>query len=110
MSFTHGLCGCTDDIALCCFTYLCHCYVSGKNAEAVDENCLLFGVLSMTPCYLCAATVIRGKVREKYSIEGSLVGDCCTHLCCPLCGICQEGQEVISKGDVAPGAICMSRE
>jgi len=37
---------------------------------------------------------IRGKIREQKGIDGSLFGDCLSILCCPLCALVQEAQEV----------------
>ena len=49
---------------------------------------------------------IRGKIREMKGIEGSTVNDCLTILCCPLCALVQEAQEV--QG--GPSAQSMCRE
>ena len=42
--WSHGLCGCFDNFTVCIITYFLPCYTSGKNAEAVGESCLLYGV------------------------------------------------------------------
>ncbi|KAI8486440.1 PREDICTED: cell number regulator 3-like [Branchiostoma belcheri] len=93
--WNHGLLGCFDNIGLCLITYLAPCYTAGKNAEAVGEDCLVCGVLTLVP--LVGAwfrAQIRGKIREQKGIEGSLVTDLLLHLCCPCCALAQEGQEV----------------
>ena len=53
-------------------TYLAPCYTAGKNAEAIDGNCVMHGVYSVIPLanIYCHATV-RGKIREKKAIEVS---------------------------------------
>jgi len=107
--FQGGLFGCFSDIPLCALSCFVPCYSVGKVAESVGENCLLCGVLAVSPVSICARTMIRGKVREKYGIEGSLVGDLCTHWCCGCCSIIQEASEITQRGDAPPGTIIMSR-
>ena len=53
-------------------TYIVPCYTAGKNAEAVEESCLKYGIYSLIPLanIYCHATV-RGKIREKKNIEVS---------------------------------------
>jgi len=65
----------------------------------------------MVPCLLyilcrcCYAPYQRGKIRDTYNIEGSFIGDCCTHICCAGCAILQESFEVNERGTVtASGA------
>merc|ERR1712224_696154 len=108
--FQNGLCGCTNNCGLCLMTYFCHCYTAGKGAESVGKSCCIYGCLSMTPLIICSNVIVRGAIREKYGIGGSLLGDVFAHWCCTLCAMVQEGQEVIAKNDMPPGAICMSRE
>ena len=36
----------------------------------------------------------RGEIREKYGIEGSGCGDCCTAFWCPCCAMVQNDKEV----------------
>jgi len=108
-NFKHGICGCTDDVSMCLLGWCVPCYAWGKVAESVGENCLLYGILTLTPLQICSGTIIRGKLREKYGIEGSLVGDALTHWCCACCAGIQEIQEVADRGDAPAGTIIMSR-
>ena len=39
----------------------------------------------------------RGQVREKYGIEGSGCGDCCTAFWCPCCAMVQNDKEVRTR-------------
>jgi len=77
-------------------------------AETVGESCLVYGLVYM---FLppCVGGLVRGKVREKYGIDGSLVSDICMHCCCPLCAVVQDAAEIKTKGDAPPGTIMMSR-
>jgi Cys-rich protein (TIGR01571 family) len=97
--WSHGLCGCFDNLTVCIITYLAPCVTFGKNAEAMGENCLLYGLVYLVPLVdiFCAAS-IRGKIREQKGIEGSFIGDCLAHCFCPLCALSQDAQEVNSFG------------
>jgi len=82
----------------------------GKTAESVGESCLCYGLLALTPLRLCTGVIIRGKLREKYGIEGSFPMDIACHCCCGCCAGIQEAAEVKSRGDAPPGTMCMARE
>lgn len=105
----HGLCGCFDNCGLCLLTYIVPCYTFGKNAEAVGESCILYGLAFFVPLLnlFCLASV-RGKIRDSKGIDGSFIGDLLVHFCCPLCALTQDAQEV---GSVCAGqALSMDRE
>lgn len=114
-SFAHGTCGCFDDPLTCVITYFAPCYIAGKNAEAVGENCLLYGCLGICgPIGIYTRSTIRQKIREKYSIgdkegnltgAGGLVGDLLCHCGCGLCSLVQESQELKGHGDKAADGI-----
>ncbi|PAA63770.1 hypothetical protein BOX15_Mlig033858g2 [Macrostomum lignano] len=105
--YRHGLCGCFDDCGICIVAYFLPCYTHGKTAEAVGDSCVLcaIGYLFVAPC---VGAVIRGKVRDKQGIAGGFVGDFFTYLCCPLCALVQDAQEV--KDMVPPSAQSLERE
>ena len=67
--FQHGIFDCFNDCGTCIVTYIFPCYTAGKNAEAVEENCLLFALAELIGfgCYTNAVT--RLKIRERYGIE-----------------------------------------
>jgi len=118
-NFQHGIFGCLDDCTVCLMTYLCPCYVAGKNAEAMGESCVVYGCLSMLGCIgIYTTALIRQKMREKYGIGdeanifgAGLVGDIVNHWCCPLCSLAQEAQELKGRGDEAPAGVqTMARE
>ena len=69
-NWQNGTFGCFSDIGTCCFAYFCPCIVAGKNAEAMGENCCLYGFLSTLGCIgLFTQSTIRQKIRERYGIE-----------------------------------------
>lgn len=104
-NFQHGLFGCFDNIGLCLITYFVPCYTFGKNAEAVGDSCLLCGLIYFVPIVDIVALVsVRGKIRESRNIEGNIFTDLLSILCCHLCALVQEAQEV-----QAPGGQAMAR-
>ena len=45
-------------------------------------------------CTFISTMLMRGKVRERYGIEGSNGGDCVAAFCCTACSICQMTNQV----------------
>ena len=95
--FQHGLFGCFDNCGLCLISWIAPCYTVGKTAEAVGDDCLLCGVGYIFGGCIVGG-IIREKVRNQKGIPGSLVGDLCVHMCCPLCAIVQDNIEVVPGG------------
>merc|ERR1711974_10257 len=101
--FKHGLFGCFDNCMVCIVAYVAPCYVHGKSTEKVDESCVLCALSMFVPVLnLIGRISIRGKIREKHDIVGSTISDCLTIVCCPLCALVQEANQV--------GALDMARE
>ena len=96
----HSLFGCCNDIRLTCTTMFCPCIVAGRNAAAVDESCLLCGLLSLViydnVCVYSNA-IIRGRIREKFGIDGSAIDDCLVACCCMCCACVQHAQEIKTR-------------
>ncbi|CAG9466797.1 unnamed protein product [Pedinophyceae sp. YPF-701] len=98
-----GLCGCFNDIGICCCVYLCGpCTYCHTAADAHDitcgEACLGLCVCSFIGCTFCAAVADRRKLRQKYNIKGSTIADCLAVACCPICAQCQEAYQTVHKG------------
>ena len=87
-----GLFGCFGDFRLCCLAVCVPCYVIGKNAEGVGEDCLLYGLLSMLG--LNFSPVIRWRLRQAKGIKGSMLKDVLVDACIPCCALIQEGREI----------------
>ena len=60
--------------------------------EGCCGNACCFVILS--PCDVCTLCFQRSKIRLKYGIEGSNVGDFCYSCFCPLCVLVQNHVEV----------------
>lgn len=101
----NGLFGCFSDVSLCCMAMLCPCIVGGKNAEGVKESCCLYGSLTCIPGFsVIGNMIIRGKIREKFLIDGGFAEDLMVSCCCGCCAAVQEGQELKLR-DPYTGAI-----
>eukprot|EP00296_Roombia_truncata_P008642 JP447140.1.p1 GENE.JP447140.1~~JP447140.1.p1 ORF type:complete len:145 (+),score=29.78 JP447140.1:22-435(+) len=61
-----------------------------------DGACLINGAL--LECFAPIWIFYRGALREKYSIEGSLLADVVVFCCCPICGIMQDAREMKKRG------------
>ncbi|XP_063690208.1 uncharacterized protein LOC134822868 [Bolinopsis microptera] len=90
-----GLLGCCEDIGLCVITYFVPCLTFGQTAEALGDDCMMSGLAMLVPLLnLYCLVTVRGRIREKYGIEGSLVMDLVSVLCCPLCALVQSARQV----------------
>ncbi|CAG9323276.1 unnamed protein product [Blepharisma stoltei] len=89
--------GCFRDCCTCIIVWFCplaYCIYQGISVKkATGESC--FGAYCC-PIVLCCigAAINRGKIRDRYLINGSFVGDCFYHFCCGPCAVCQEYREV----------------
>ena len=108
--FQHGICGCLDDCGTCIVTYFLPCYTAGKNAEAMGENCLLYGLAYMCGVGYITTGLIWQKIREKYGIQGSFPGDVVCHCFCSLCALVQEAWEITAHGGDVPGGNAIAPE
>ncbi|KAL5553195.1 hypothetical protein UlMin_040596 [Ulmus minor] len=102
-----GLFGCLDDCSVCCLTCLCPCVVAGRIAEIVDRgntSCGSSGTLYMFLCclfrrgpwlYSCG---YRTKLRHQYMLKETCCNDCCVHVFCHECAMCQEYRELQNRG------------
>jgi len=96
-----GTFACMDSCGTCIVTMFVPFVTFGKNAEAAGVTSCLMGGLSMfVPLLnLYCLIKVRGAIREKYGIEGSVVKDIACILCCGFCSIIQEAAQVAQ----APG-------
>ena len=108
----NGICGCFGDITTCrpilklvlgysfslslsigLLSFILPCVQFGRNAEAVGENCLMYGLSQLVPLLdIYCRTMVRGKIRDQKGIEGTCFNDLLCHLCCAACALAQEGQ------------------
>lgn len=94
--WTKGTLACFDDCGVCIITWLVPCVTFGQNAEAVGvTSCVMGAIALFIPIVnLYCLIKVRGAVREKYGIDGSICNDIICILCCGLCSIVQEAQQI----------------
>ncbi|CAG9313782.1 unnamed protein product [Blepharisma stoltei] len=95
--FDEGLCACLSDLPSCLFV----CFIPGGfcclQAKAVDKATgegLLVPYIFPCLTFCIGAAFNRGKIRNKYRIEGNFVTDCLIEWLCSLCAVTQEYREV----------------
>jgi len=100
VTFDEPLCGCFSDWTSCLIVTFVPFGDSIGQAMAVD-NARSQGLI--VPCLLSSfllcigGAINRAKVREAYEIQGNFCGDCCIHLWCRPCAICQEYRQALRK-------------
>ena len=88
--------GCFSTFSLCLLALLPggYCLVQGLAvSKARNKGCVMATVLPLLCCCIGAA-VNRSRLRDRYLISGSGLGDACVHLMCPICAVVQEYREV----------------
>jgi Cys-rich protein (TIGR01571 family) len=97
-NFNEELFGCLSDIKVCLLGW---CFACCLQAVAVDKATGTGAIVPalLTCCLGCiGAAINRGKIRERFGIEGSFVTDCLIWWCCGPCAACQEYREVQRRG------------
>eukprot|EP00899_Mesostigma_viride_P003266 jgi/Mesvir1/12940/Mv05955-RA.1 len=79
-------------------------------AEIVDgQSCSLHGAIAGVALYfgvMCLYTFgFRGKIRQRFGIPGSEMGDCCMHCWCGPCALLQEARELKVHGMTMPNSM-----
>ena len=104
-----GIFDCFSDIKVCLLSWLCGtCQVAQQKATVEGHDCGIGDLIMVWCCGICCQVSVRGKIREKYGIDGSLVGDIVFSLCCMICSISQQTRQLDMKGD-KPAGICMDK-
>lgn len=102
-----GLMSCFDDIGLCCITIFVPCVPFGQTMEAMGKtSCIVGALIFLVPLLdIVCWFIVRGEIREKYNLKGSILDDCFAICCCPLCALIQENQQV--QVNPEPAAVVM---
>ncbi|XP_048797767.1 placenta-specific gene 8 protein-like isoform X2 [Lagopus muta] len=78
-----GKLDCMSDCGVCICGAFCYPCLGCQVANAMDEFCLCGGSVAMRTLY-----------RTRYNIPGSILGDFCSVLCCPMCSLCQLKRDI----------------
>jgi len=93
--WTHGICGCFNNIGICLISFAAPCYVSGKNSEALDGPCLKPALWCLVPGLGCVTrTIQRTELRVALRQEGTLTNDCLMVTFLPCCSLAQEAESL----------------
>ena len=94
--FNEELFGCFSDFVVCLWSFVPGgiCCIQAKAVDkALGEGAI---IPYLFPAFLlCIGGALnRGKIRVRYSLEGSFPGDCCLWTFCACCASIQEYKEV----------------
>ena len=112
MSYSTGLCDCTQDTSSCVDQCICYPCMIGRQCSAAD------GLASKFSCFGCicgylfpglSACCLRKKIAERYSIEEGICGHVIFGCCCTWCSLCQTHREFTIRG-TWPGGSCIHKQ
>lgn len=100
-----GLFDCCQNCSACLFAMLVPCgshYLQIRAYEKITGGGFWTAYCMMCALGTCANAIIRGKIRERYGIDGSLYNDWCVWGWCYYCASVQEITQVTKFEVVAP--------
>lgn len=100
-----GLCDCCSPMGTCCWGFWLPCCLFGKTQSRLADpalkehsylngNCCLYYLTAQVGFHWVLLMIRRGEIRNRFGIEGSGCGDCCTSYWCPCCVMIQHEKEV----------------
>lgn len=100
-NFNEDLLGCFSNFKVCFIGWCCPggiCLLQADAVNLANGNGVLVPYLFVY-CFGCIGGAInRGKIRDRYNIEGAFWKDCLIWWICPGCAACQEYREVKNRG------------
>lgn len=84
---------CDTCLLVACIPGGLQCAQGRAVGKALNKSCLQFYCCAIL-CLTFGAGINRSLIRRKYRLEGICLTDCCIHLFCAMCAVCQEVQEV----------------
>eukprot|EP00998_Keelungia_sp_KM082_P012751 NODE_9137_length_526_cov_251.150376_g9114_i0.p2 GENE.NODE_9137_length_526_cov_251.150376_g9114_i0~~NODE_9137_length_526_cov_251.150376_g9114_i0.p2 ORF type:complete len:112 (+),score=24.20 NODE_9137_length_526_cov_251.150376_g9114_i0:73-408(+) len=95
---------CLADVKICLVSWCCGvCQLAHQKAVVEGHECGIGDLIITWLCAFCCAVKIRGAIRDKYGIGGSVLTDCLTVWLCGICALSQQHRQLILKGDKPAG-------
>ncbi|GLT91773.1 hypothetical protein SLE2022_096460 [Rubroshorea leprosula] len=103
--WTTGLCDCWEDPSNCFFTMFCPCITLGRNSEIINRGEML--CRKATHLHIATGVLLFGWIfgwsnrktlRQHFSLPETPFPDCCSHVFCMWCALCQEHRELQNRG------------
>jgi Cys-rich protein (TIGR01571 family) len=99
-TFDEPLFGCFDEWTSCLIVTCVPCggpIIHGLAVDKAQSKGVVIPVILSACLGPIGAAINRAQVRNAYGVEGNFVGDCCTHLWCGPCAVCQEYRQALRK-------------
>lgn len=99
-NWNESLCGCFSSLGFCLLVTFMPCFYPVYQGYIVNKATKepWWKACCCPLCCCCiGGAVNRGKIRDRYLINGHFCSDCLAHYCCWPCAICQEYREVTSR-------------
>eukprot|EP01001_Neometanema_parovale_P000807 NODE_10913_length_571_cov_173.120536_g10635_i0.p1 GENE.NODE_10913_length_571_cov_173.120536_g10635_i0~~NODE_10913_length_571_cov_173.120536_g10635_i0.p1 ORF type:complete len:137 (+),score=24.14 NODE_10913_length_571_cov_173.120536_g10635_i0:56-412(+) len=97
--WNEGLFGCLEDPKLCIITYCFPvCQLAHIKATLEDHPCGVMDLCPLCCCVPCYKVMLRGQIRERAQISGSLLSDLLVSWFCGPCALTQEVRELRGRG------------
>ncbi|XP_025091182.1 PLAC8-like protein 1 [Pomacea canaliculata] len=92
-AWSTGVCGCFDDMGVCCCVFFCGPCAECQLSMDMGEHCCV------PLCVPWSLITLRAVLRTEHKIQGGVCNDCCTVCCCYHCVLCQMKRELkVTKG------------
>jgi len=96
---------CCSPIDLCFMGWCCPCFLFGKTQSRLKHgeisscnvDCLGWCLMAHFGASWIYQTIKRGDMRDRYGIQGSMMGDCAGAYCCTCCALVQEEKEALLR-------------
>ena len=96
VDFDENLLGCFSELPVCCFS-LCPgscCVIQAIAVDRAQGRGKILPYLQSCCLFCIGASINRGLIRDRYSIDGSFLKDCLIWIFCVPCAATQEFREV----------------
>jgi len=94
-----GIFDCFSDIKILLISWIFGtCSVAYQKAAIEGHECAIADFIPVFFCSLCCMVKVRGQIREKYGIDGTLLNDILMSWCCGICAVAQQTRQLDMKG------------